>query len=154
MYRDALLYWYGSEKLCPSGCELHLCPFISADSNSCLQDAHPTEGLGQVRFSMDIIDQLMALTSGNTNPEVAALVLSPQKGRWGENSDPTTPLAGRTFSDHSEEVSPMCPTGNLDDPEASTMPLLSQYLYLPYYGYKSQTCPAKDRKKLRLPILI
>uniref|UniRef100_A0A7I4AWR5 Uncharacterized protein n=1 Tax=Physcomitrium patens TaxID=3218 RepID=A0A7I4AWR5_PHYPA len=119
-----------------------------------MQDAHPTEGLGQVRFSMDIIDQLMALTSGNTNPEVAALVLSPQKGRWGENSDPTTPLAGRTFSDHSEEVSPMCPTGNLDDPEASTMPLLSQYLYLPYYGYKSQTCPAKDRKKLRLPILI
>lgn len=81
------------------------------------------EGVEQVRLSMDLIDQLMVLSSvnGNVPPDVAALVMSSQKGRWREDSDPTTPLGGRTFSDHSEEVSPMCQTGNWDEPQASSM---------------------------------
>lgn len=89
--------------------------------NLFVQEAHPAEGLEQVGLSMDLIEQLMVLTSSNVPPDVAALLLSPRKRRWGEDSDPTTPLGGRTFSDYSEEVSPICQTGNWDVPQGSTM---------------------------------
>lgn len=80
-----------------------------------VQEAHPTE------VPMELIDQLMPLSSGNMPSDVATLFLSPQKGRWGEDSDPTTPLGGRTFSDLSDEVSPICRTVNWDEPQASRM---------------------------------
>lgn len=80
-----------------------------------VQESHPTE------VRMELIDQLRALSSGNMPPDVATLLLSPEKGRWGEDSDPTTPLGGRTFSDLSDEVSPMCQTVNWDEPPASQM---------------------------------
>lgn len=80
-----------------------------------VQEAHPAE------VRMELIDQLMVLSSGNVPPDVATLLLSPPKGRWGEDSDPTTPLGGRTFSDLSDEVSPICRTVNWDEPQASQM---------------------------------
>jgi hypothetical protein len=80
-----------------------------------MQEAHPAE------VRVELIDQLMVLSSGNMPPDVATLLLSPPKGRWGEDSDPTTPLGGRTFSDHSDEVSPICRTVNWDEPQASQM---------------------------------
>jgi hypothetical protein len=88
---------------------------------SLMQEAHPGEGLEQIRLGKDLIEQLMVLTSGNVPPDVAALLLSPQKRRWVEDSDPTTPLGGRTFSDYSDEVSPMWQSGNWDGPQGSTM---------------------------------
>lgn len=99
-----------------------------------VQEAHPTE------VRMELIDQLMALSSGNMPSDVATLLLSPQKGRWGEDSDPTTPLGGRTFSDLSDEVSPMCQTVNWDEPQASRMlslPPGEPLFYMPYYSHKS-----------------
>ena len=80
-----------------------------------MQEAHATEGLGQVRTDLD---QLVVLTSGNVPTDVAALLASPQKGRWGslerktQDSDPTTPLGGQAFSVFNEDVSPVCQTSN------------------------------------------
>lgn len=80
-----------------------------------MQEAHPPE------VRIELLDQLMAVSSGNMPPDVATLLMSPQKGRWVEDSDPTTPLGGRTFSDLSDEVSPICQTVNWDEPQASQL---------------------------------
>lgn len=129
IFRLVFQLWISTQKMdcfCCDILQLHRCRSICDHLSITMQirfsqDAHPSEELEQVRLSMDLIEQLMVHSSGNINPDVASLLLSPQKSRWGKDSDPTTPLAGRTFSDHSEEASPMCQTGNWDGPQASAM---------------------------------
>ncbi|KAG0574006.1 hypothetical protein KC19_VG227400 [Ceratodon purpureus] len=83
-----------------------------------IQEAHPVEDIEQVCVSMDLIDQLMVLTSGNMPPDITALLVSSGKGRWGEKSDPTTPVEVGICSDHSTDVSPICQIGIWDETQA------------------------------------
>ncbi|BFI09564.1 transcription factor MYB, plant [Marchantia polymorpha subsp. ruderalis] len=86
-----------------------------------LQEAQNLDpGRDQIR-SAELSDQLLVLTSANPPMDVSAL-MSPRKSRWGEDSDPTTPLEGRTYSMFSEDTSPNC-TSNWDETSTLQSPL-------------------------------
>lgn len=107
-----------------------------------VQEAHATEGLGQVRTDLD---QLVVLTSGNVPTDVAALLASPQKGRWGslerktQDSDPTTPLGGQAFSVFNEDVSPVCQTSNWEVHQTRTAQTLpsSEHSHFHFHSISS-----------------
>lgn len=107
-----------------------------------VQEAHATEGLGQVRTELD---QLVILTSGNVPMDVAALLASPQKGRWGslerktEDCDPTTPLGGRAFSVFNEDVSPVCHPSNWEVHQTRTTQALpsSEHSHFHFHSISS-----------------
>ncbi|KAL2635748.1 hypothetical protein R1flu_007227 [Riccia fluitans] len=90
-----------------------------------LQEAQTLDGGRsgeQVRSSSELSDQLLVLTSGNAPMDVVSLMSPRKSSRWGEDSDPTTPLEGRTYSMFSEDTSPNC-TGNWDETSTLQSPL-------------------------------
>lgn len=102
-----------------------------------LQEAQNLDpGRDQIR-SAELSDQLLVLTSANPPMDVSAL-MSPRKSRWGEDSDPTTPLEGRTYSMFSEDTSPNC-TSNWDETSTLQSPLttVSSNLQAAHVGGRS-----------------
>ncbi|CAM6097723.1 unnamed protein product [Calypogeia fissa] len=88
-----------------------------------------------VRSSTEqLSDQLLVLTSGCNPPIDVVSLMSLRKPRWGEDSDPTTPLEGRTYSMFSEDTSPNC-TSNWDETSTLQSPLttISSTLQSPHH---------------------